>query len=161
MSEEFHYVPSAVSLAGQSFDPSFLLSDHVDKPPDVLKDALLLKHDAAWVRARIPAVFSYVPALSEVEKSLLDVGLIAANVAKGIGYPFICSDYYGSSRLYFSPEGPTAEVQTMIARGFWNLLLTEPDVLDDFSERVYHIGAGVWMEFGCNRGFVYCEESDD
>jgi hypothetical protein len=154
------FVPAEIDLNGNGFSKDYELSESASAhPPAVLLDALEHGYDAAWVRARLPNVFGFIPSLSEVEKSLLDVGFVAVINGEEFGYPFICSDYYGRTRLMFSPEGPDRNKQSIIAKAFWSLLLDDPDTISDFKERVYHPGASIWMLFGCTDGVLsYSEE---
>src|SRR5262245_33440772 len=76
------FVPAAVELEGDGFSSDFDLRDLVGQyPPAILARPIERQYDAAWVRARLPRVFEFTPELSEVEKSLLDVGFVA--VASG------------------------------------------------------------------------------
>ena len=61
----------------------------------------------------------------------------------------------------FSPEGPDQETRTKIAAAFWSLFLQVPDDLADFEARVFHRGAGIWMQFRCVDGEPRYEESED
>ena len=108
----------------------------------------------------MPRVFGFTPEVSDAEKSLLDVGFVA--VATGnAGLPFICTDYYGRTALMFSPDGPAKDMQAKIAAAFWALLLASPDDVEDFEATVFHLGAGVWMHFGCQDGVPTYRESED
>jgi len=154
------FVPALVELDGTMFSTEFYLRDFAGpQPPVVLAGPMQQQFDAAWVRARLPVVFGFVPEVAEVEKALLDVGFVAVPERSSVGIPFVCTDYYGRTGLTFSPEGPDRAIQALIARAFWPLLLQEPDELADFSARVYHPGTGNWMHFGCEHGEPYCEES--
>ena len=139
----------------------FRLSDHLDAnaAPPVLRRAMQDGWDVAWVRARLPRVFGYEPMVSEMEKTLLWECFVA--VRGDDAYLFACDDHYGKTALYFSGAGSDEETKSEIARAFWSLLLREPDDLADFSARVYHPGAGVWMTFACKDGEPSFEESDD
>jgi hypothetical protein len=106
-------------------------------------------------------VFGFTPELSQVEKSLLDVGFVAVAPGSSVGFPLVCRDYYGQTGIVFSPEGPDQNTQTQIAAAFWSLLLQVPDDVADFEATVYHPGAGVWMHFGCKDGEPTYEESED
>src|SRR5262245_52624838 len=90
----FNFVPAALELDGNGFSANFYLRDSAgDRPPAILGRPLEQQYDAAWVRARLPRVFGFTPELSQVEKSLLDVGFVAVTVGSTIGFPFICTDY--------------------------------------------------------------------
>jgi hypothetical protein len=106
-------------------------------------------------------VFEFTPDLSEVEKSLLDVGFVAVPEGSPIGLPFVCADDYGRTGLMFSPDGPDQDTQEKIARAFWGLLLEGRDDVADFDATVYHPGAGIWMHFGCEDGEPFYRESDE
>jgi hypothetical protein len=160
--DDFAFMPATVKLNGNGFSIDFRLADIVGKrPPAILARPIKQQYDAAWVRARIPRVFGFTPELSEVEKSLLDIGFIAVEAESSVGIPFELTDYYGKTGLMFSPEGPDQILQTKIAKAFWSLLLQSPDNLDDFESTVFHPGAGIWMHFGCRDGIPSYEESED
>lgn len=159
---DFTFVPAAVELDGNGFSTDFHLRDVAgERPPAILARPIEQQYDAAWVRARLPCVFGFTPQLSEVEKSLLDVGFVAVAVGTSIGIPFICTDYYGRTGLMFSPDGPDQGTRAKIASAFWSVLLQLPDDLIDFDATVYHPGAGVWMHFGCEDGELSYSESED
>jgi len=158
----FTFVPAAVELDGNGFSADFDLRDVVgERPPAILASPIEHQYDAAWVRARLPRVFGFTPELAEVEKSLLDVGFVAVAAGSSVGFPFICTDYYGRTGLMFSPDGPEQDTQARLASAFWSLLLQAPDDLADFEATVYHPGAGIWMHFGCENGEPSYRESDD
>lgn len=156
----YTFMPADVELAGSASSLDCYLSDHCGAhAPQVLQNAVDEQFDAAWVRARIPNVFGFTPHLAEVEKSLLDVGFVAVAEEALVCYPFICSDHYGRSALMFSDEGPDGDVKRSIAAAFWDVLMQNPDDLSDFAERVYHPGAGVWLNYRCRSGEICCEET--
>jgi hypothetical protein len=155
-------MPSDSKLNGRSFRTDYRLCDHFDVPvPSVLRYPVDQGFDAAWVRARLPSVFGFTPEPTEVEKTLLCVGFAAVTEGGSICYPFICTDHYGRSALMFSDEGPEEAVKRSIADAFWGALVQYPDDLTDFEERVYHPGAMVWLNYGCESGHLYCEESKE
>jgi hypothetical protein len=98
--EGFTFVAAAVELAGDGFSSEFYLRDFAgDRPPPLLRRPLEQQYDAAWVRARLPRVFGFTPEVAEVEKALLDVGFVAIPEGKKMGFPFVCTDYYGRTGL--------------------------------------------------------------
>ena len=158
----FTFVPAAVALNGKHFSSGFHLRDSVGEHlPAILARPMKHGYDAAWVRARLPRVFGFSPEVSDVEKSLFDVGFVAVAAGSSVGLPFICTDYYGRTGLVFSPDGPDDSTQAKIAAAFWSLLLQEPDELADFEATVYHPGASIWMHFGCEDGEPSCRESQE
>lgn len=158
----FTFIPAEVELEGDSFSLEYRLCDQIgDEAPSILRYALSRQFDAAWVRARIPATFGFTPEFVDVEKSLLYIGFVAVPEDKLVGYPFICTDHYGRSALMFSDHGPEKTVKQAIASAFWRLLIEHPVDLADFEERVYHSGAGVWLNYGCKHSHIYCEETVD
>jgi hypothetical protein len=68
--------------------------------------------------ARLPRVFAFTPELAQIEKALLDVGFVALPLGSSVGFPFVCTDYYGRTGIMFSPEGPDQEARTQIASAF-------------------------------------------
>jgi hypothetical protein len=158
----YTFMPAHVELDGSSFSLDYPLSD---QPGDLLPPALRLPVsqgiDAAWVRARIPNVFGFTPEPAEIEKSLLYSGFVAVTKDQSVCYPFLCTDHYGRAALMFSNDGPEEAVKRAIADAFWGGLAQDPGDLMDFEERVYHPGAMVWLNYGCQSGRVYCDESEE
>src|SRR5262249_55931887 len=148
-SKGWSFLPCIGTLAGHSFRGSHWLSDHVDvaDTPAALRRALASGWDAAWVRARLPRAFAYEPAVPEVEKALLSECFVAS--VGDDAFLFECSDHYGRTGLFFSPEGPDDAARDAIARAFWHVFLRDPDNLADFEARVFHPGAGVWLDYVC------------
>jgi hypothetical protein len=162
MQGDWTFVSAAIELDGNGFSTDFYLSDFAGAhPPSILAGPLQHEYDAAWVRARLPQVFGLTPELPEVEKSLLDVGFVAVAKGNSVGFPFICTDYYGRTGIMFSPDGPELDTQAKIASAFWSLFLQTPDDVVDFEATVYHPGAGVWMHFSCQDGDITYNESED
>jgi len=157
---DFTLVPGRVRLDGDRLTGGFELLHYVgSQPPLVLRPALDQHYEAAWVRARIPVVFGFTPEFPrDAEKCLMDVGFVAVPPHRRWGYPFVCTDYYGRAKLWFSPDGPRKSRKAAIARAFWSLLLAEPDDLVDFEEEVCHTGVDRWLRFGCREGIPYCKE---
>jgi len=159
--DEFKFVPALIELNGNGFRIGFKLADLIGgRAPAVLVAPLKGKYDVSWVRARLPTAFGFTPEVSEVEKSLLNVGFIAVT-ADMTGIPFKCADYYGRTGIMFSPEGPDPALQQKVAEAFWQLLLLSPEDLSDFQAKVYHPGAGIWMHFGCSGGEPTFAQSSD
>jgi hypothetical protein len=158
----YTFVPAEVKLAGNGFSHGFHLRDAVGAPPPaILANPIEAQYDAAWVRARLPRVFGFIPGDSDVEKTLLYVGFVAVPLESQTGFPFICTDYYGRTGLMFSPEGPDTETQTKIANTFWSLLLQNPSDLSDFESTVFHPGACIWMHYYCKNGELEYSESEE
>lgn len=156
------FMPADVELDGNSSSLNHRLEDQCDdRAHPALLGPVRRGFDAAWVRARIPRLFGFTPEPAEGEKALIDVGFVAVAEAGMVCYPFLCADHHGRSALGFSDEGPTRDIQRSIAIAFWTALAGEPEELADFERRVYHPGAGVWLDYGCESGRVYCDESED
>jgi hypothetical protein len=154
----YTFMPAYVELDETSFSHDYRLSDHVSgREAPALRFPVEHGFDAAWVRARIPSVFGFTPEKAEVEKALLYVGLVAVPEGEAVCYPFICTDHYGRSALMFSDDGPEEAVKRSIAAGFWGLLMQNSEDVTDFVERVN--GPMGWLNYGCEAGRVYCEES--
>jgi hypothetical protein len=156
------FLPAAVELDGVAFSIDFDLRDSVGKhQPPILARPIQHQYDAAWVRARLPRVFGFTPEVSQAEKSRLEIGFVAVKARHAVAFPFKCKDYYGRTGLMFSPDGPDQPTQAKIAASFWSLLLQSPDDFADFEARVYHVGAGVWMQFCCENSELSYRESMD
>ena len=155
-------MPAHVELDGTAFGLGDRLHDHVtDRGHPAFRLSLEHGFDAAWVRAQIPNTFGFTPERAEVEKAVLDIGFVAVPEGEAVCYPFVCTDHYGRTGLMFSEGGPEEAIKRSIAAAFWGLLAQEPEDLTDFDERVYHPGAGVWLNYGCKDGHVYCDETDE
>jgi len=156
-SKDFTFVPARIQLNGTMLE----LGQYFDEHPKMPRARIPKHADAAFVRARIPHIFGYTPIYDEdQEKSLLSEGFVAVLPDGKTAVPFECSDYYGRTSLTFSGDGPEEPLRTQIADAFWETVESEPNVLDDFEQSVFHPGACVWMQFGCKNGELYCDESD-
>ena len=124
--------------------PSYPLSAFVADPPPTLaacRDEYGESMDAAWVRARIPAVFRFAPATlirPECKYSLVDHAFVACSSVEGSNVweaiPFVCVSDDLKAMLIFSPDGSEDEVRQRIAAAFWGLLLSEPNDLHTFRD---------------------------
>jgi hypothetical protein len=82
--------------------------------------------------------------------------------ASAVGIPFLCSDYYGESELFFPNDpAPNAETIQKIGLAFWSLLLQDVNDLIDYTDRMEHLGAGVTIEFGVDDGEPFMRELPD
>lgn len=158
----FTIMPAEVELDGVMFEPSFRLNElPADCVPPVLRVPIERQFDVAWVRARLPVVFGCAPEPSEREKTFLLQGFVAVPDGADEGIAFQCSDYYGKTSLTFSQTEDDEHLKDRVADAFWGVLLSDADALADFNGRSYHVGAGVWLNYGCEDGEPYCFESDD
>lgn len=129
-----------------------------------LRELLEHKCDAMWVRARIKALFNIdsPPEGERIEKSFMFFGFVAVILrSRKVACLFECTDYYGSSHLFFSEQGPEPEIQSAIASAFWEMLLSDPEQLAEFSDKAYHVGAGIWMAYGYKQGEFFYEEEQE
>ena len=110
------------------------------------------------MRARLPYPFGCTPEETETEKTFLYQGFVAVPDGAEEAIAFECSDYYGKTSLMFSAPETDEDLKARIADAFWSVLLTDPDDLTDFRRRFDHIGAGVTLMYGCEKGEPYCEE---
>jgi hypothetical protein len=158
----YTFVPAELELDGVVFQRSFHLSElSRDRIPPVLRVPLEWRYDVAWVRARLPDAFGISPEPTELEKAFLYVGFVAVRDGSDEGIAFELSDYYGRTSLTFSPSESDEAMKQEVANAFWGLLLADPNALADFEGRAFHVGAGVWMTFGCDGGEPYYHESED
>jgi hypothetical protein len=78
---------AVVELDGSSFSLDYGLSDYLaDRLPPTLRLPVSQGIDAAWVRARIPNVFSFTPEPAEIEKALLYTGFVAVTEDRSVCY---------------------------------------------------------------------------
>jgi hypothetical protein len=161
---EWSFAAGRVELAGDSIATGprleALLSAH---HPEVLRLLPEPDTDAIWVRARIEAMFGTrsPPEDQRVEKSLMEFGFVAKRERSGaeVAIPFVCSDYYGSSALSFARAVPALD-QDAIGDAFWGLIASGRK-LADYRDRAYHVGAGVWMAYGCTNGSLFIEYPEE
>ena len=157
----YTFMPAHVELDGSSFSLDYLLSDQLgDLLPPALRLPVSQGIDAAG-SSPYPKCLRLHARPAEVEKSLLYSGFVAVTEDRSVCYPFLCTDHYGRAALMFSNDGPEEAVKRAIADAFWGALAQDPDDLTDFEERVYHPGAMVWLNYGCQSGRVYCDESEE
>ena len=158
----FAIMPAALELDGTSFSLTFPLADlPPDQIPPVLRLPIQEHYDASWVRARLPIAFGIVPEPSEGEKSFLSIGFVAVAEGANEAVAFECADHYGKTSLIFSEHEVDDSAKQAIALAFWNVLLSEPDDLEDFEATVLHLGAPVTLHFGCENGEPFCHEIPD
>jgi hypothetical protein len=158
----FTIVPAEVDLEGRSFSPSFPLAEiPLSRIPPILRAPVEKHFDVSWVRARLPHAFGISPEPSGAEKILIDVGFVAVLDGEGEGLAFRCSDYYGKTSLMFSDAETNEATKEKAANAFWDVLLSEPDMLEDFEARVPHLGASVMLHFGCENGEPFLRETPE
>jgi hypothetical protein len=161
-STDFQFIQATVKLNGWSFSLEYPLTDFLPKKiPSSLRAALKDDVDANWVWARISREFETDLSVSQTEKSLLHQGFLALTNDLQTAYPFVCSDYYGKTKLMFSKEGPETALKEKIAADFWGLLLQRPNDLTSFNQKVFHPGVGIWMNFGCKGGIPHFFETNE
>jgi hypothetical protein len=154
----FTIVPADPQLDGTMFSSSFPLNElPSSRIPPVLRVPVAQKYDVAWVRARLPMAFGCRPEPAQVEKTFLLQGFVAVPDGVNEGVAFECLDYYGKTSLTFSEAERDDDLKTRVANAFWDILLAEPDELEDFWAEFYHIGADIKVVYGCERGEPYCE----
>jgi hypothetical protein len=153
------------------YSPGGDFADHPGlkkRAPDIWRWAQR-KHDAPWVRGRLERLFhiSSQPAEQQGEKCCFWHELAAVYTGPSgplVGVVFLCCDYYGSSEVMFEQERPRRapaigeEDQRRVAGALWELLLEEPGDVPEYTDRMYHSGAGVWLEFGIRRGWPFMKE---
>lgn len=163
-SGEWSFAAARVELAGGSFDIGPRLEPILAaRLPAVLHLLPEPGTDAIWARARIEALFGIAspPENQRIEKSLMEFGFVAKREQSGhaVVIPFVCSDYYGKSALSFAEAVPISDVQA-IGDAFWGLI-TSGGKLAEYRDRAYHIGAGVYMEYGCTNGNLFLEYPEE
>jgi hypothetical protein len=153
------------------YSPGDDLADHPglkERAPAVWRWARR-KQDAPWVRGRLGQLFGipWPPADQQGEKCCFWQELAAAYHGGGgslAGVIFLCCDYYGSSGVMFEEQRPRRAPaisegdQRRVATALWELLLEEPGDVPEYTDRMYHSGAGVWVEFGIRRGRPFMRE---
>ena len=158
------FVPANVVLHGSAFSPQFDFVDWcalsaIAIPPIVNRDL-----NAPWVLGRLLALFDTenTPEDEREEKCCFHASFIAiAQEFEHVAAPFTASDVYGRTSLWFSDEGaPPQQLRTAIAHDFYNLILKQPESLVDYQNRMYHPGAGAWIDFGVDCGEPYMVERE-
>jgi hypothetical protein len=131
------------------------------------------EQDAPWVRARLERLFQMpsTPAGDQGEKCCFNtyVAAVIPNTDGTFeGIIFICCDYYGASEIMFEEPAPHQEplisplLRRRLAASLWDLLLDDVNDVQDYADRMYHSGAGVWIRFGIRRGRPFMiEEAEE
>ena len=157
--QQVTFVPALIQLEGTRFSAQFKLVDWAHQQSRPLPAIVRGDENAAWLLGRLTYLFNTenIPEDERVEKTCFGVSFIAVLHHHGsVAIPFECSDHYGCTSLLFSSDGePPLELRTAIADAFYGLMLDEPDSLTDYDDRMYHAGAGYWVEFGVSNGEPY------
>lgn len=166
--ETYSFAPAQVELEGDALSSEFGLQDFLSESaysgaayPGWVKEMAESGLDAMWVQGRLRQEFLCDPAVSDLEKTSISLGFAAVNKSSsGEAHLFLCTDYYLMTGFIFSEPGPDDQTRRDIACDFWKLLLANPNDIADYDGETYHIGAGVWMRYGCHDGEFYYEESE-
>ncbi|WP_425618630.1 hypothetical protein NA78x_002339 [Anatilimnocola sp. NA78] len=162
---EIAFVPARVTLHGSSFSSVFPLNEFTAGVSPATKALIRPGEDAPWVLGRLIRLFltERIPEDQRSEKSCFFACFVAVMHQRGnLAIPFEVSDYYGRTSLMFSSEdAPSQELQAEIATAFWSLLMSEPAELEDYEDRMDHVGAGVWIRFGVENGEPFMFEDSD
>ncbi|WP_442509505.1 hypothetical protein SH528x_001081 [Novipirellula sp. SH528] len=163
--QDVTFVPASTKLAGTSFSVQFNLLDWARDQNQRLPAIVHGDENAAWFLGRLMHLFNTANVAEDerMEKTCFDVSFVAVlHNASNIAVPFDCSDHYGRTSLMFSSDDePPLELRSEIANAFFGLMLDEPDSLIDYDNRLFHSGAGFWIEFGVSQGEPYFDESAD
>lgn len=162
--EGIAFVPADVEFSGYENGPA-LAETLVDAEPAV-RAIVRPGEDAPWASGRIQRVFHQRqnPESERGEKCCMWFTFLAVIIKDGcaLGIPFICTDDYGKTNLLFGDDPhPGAETMQTIANAFWSLLLASPGDLEDYIDRMEHLGAGVTIEFGVEDGEPFKREVPD
>jgi hypothetical protein len=154
-------------MEGTLFHPKYPFVNFLEASPmdDRLAHLLEKKLDAIWVRARLKAIFGVdsAPEGVRIEKSFSSFFVLATAETPSnasIKIPFECSDHYGRTSLFFSPNEVDSSLTESVATSFWQLV-TDEVTLSDFEDKAFHLGVGVWMYFGCKDGQPFYSEKDN
>ncbi|MCA9069402.1 MAG: hypothetical protein KDA84_10785 [Planctomycetaceae bacterium] len=163
--DDLTIAPAKIELYGSMFDLTHHLEDHLKQRSVSAEVRALIRprQNAIWIRARAQRLFHIPSSVAEdrIEKSFFQAEFLAIFPEEGqyIGVPFECSDYYGRTGLTFSSEdSPPESLQDKIADAFWELLLSDPNDIEDYRDTMFHLGAGVEIEFGVEDGEPFFEE---
>lgn len=155
------FVPAAVDFSGYENGPT--LAEALAKAEATIRAIVNPGEDAPWASGRIQRVFQQrqIPEDERGEKCCTLFTFLAVIVDRDsiVGIPFVCTDHYGESILLFGDDPPPdAETMQSVANAFWSLLLSKPNDLADYSDRMEHLGAGVTIEFGVDDGVPFMRE---
>lgn len=163
--EDVTFVPASTKLAGMSFSAQFNLIDWALGQDRKLPAIVRGDENAVWFLGRLMYLFNTANAAEDerMEKTCFDVSFVAVlHNESNIAVPFDCSDRSGRTSLMFSSDDePPLKLRTEIANAFYGLMLDEPNSLTDYDNRLFHSGAGCWIEFGVCQGEPYFDESTD
>lgn len=156
------FVPARVTLTGAVFEYVFPLADCLEEVFAATRAILQPGADAPWVLGRLKRLFGIerLPIENRGKKTCFYAAFLAVLPERGnLAVPFECTDNYLETALMFSSENaPPQDLQETIARAFWGLLLTEPDELTDYNERMLFQGEGIWIRFGVEHGEPFLVE---
>lgn len=62
--------------------------------------------------------------------------------------------------MFSSEDASPHDLQETIARVFWGRLLTDPDELQDYNERMLFRGEDIWNRFGVEQGEPFLVEDE-
>lgn len=158
------FAPARVTLTGTKFDYVFPLADCLDGVFSATKAIVRPGVDAPWALGRLMRLFGIekLPVDDRGEKTCFYAAFLAVLPEQNnLAVPFECTDNYLESSLMFSSENPPPrDLQERIAKAFWGLLLTEPDELKDYNERMLFQGEDIWIRFGVEHGEPYLVEDE-
>ena len=158
-------VPASTRLAGTSCSTQFKFIDWAREQDRKLPAIVRGEENAAWFFGRLIYLFNTanVSYDERMEKTCFDVSFVAVlHNNSNIAIPFNCVDHYGRTSLIFSSDDePPLGVRSEIANSFYGLMLDQPDLLTDYENRLFHSGAGSWIEFGVSLGEPYFDEVAD
>jgi len=156
------FVPARVTLTGGTFDYVFPLADSLEEVFAATRAIVQPGADAPWVLGRLMKLFGIekLPVGGRGGKTCFHAGFLAVLPGRdNLAVPFECTDNYLESSLMFSSDdAPPRDLQETIARAFWGLLLTDPDALTDYNERMLFRGEGIWIRFGVEHGEPFLVE---
>jgi len=162
---EIIFVPARVELTGTWFQFAFNLSETMTDLSPEARAIVPPVYDAPWVMGRLMRLFGtqQIPEEDRGEKACFYASFLAVLPERdNLAIPFECSDHYAKTALTFSTDDPPEkELQEAIAKNFWGLLLAEPTDVEDYEDRMYHSGAGIWIRFGIEDGEPFMIEESD
>ncbi|MEZ6093182.1 MAG: hypothetical protein R3C03_02940 [Pirellulaceae bacterium] len=157
----YTFVPADVDFNGYENGPKLI--DAMSNVDPSVRAIVRPGEDAPWASGRIQKLFRQrqLPESERGEKCCMNFVFLAVVVSdnQAVGIPFLCTDNYGESKLYFGDDPPhNSDTMTSIGHAFWSLLLQDANDLVEYVDRMEHVGAGVTIEFGVEYGEPFMRE---
>jgi hypothetical protein len=133
------------------------------KSAPTLKPLLKAKHEAVWVLGRLMSLYGIEPADEHErgDEAMMECSLYACpdGEASDAGFPFFVSDVRGRTNISFGKNTPK-KISKKIAQAFAQLLLTDGDDIEDFSQTLGGDSPSA-LRFGIRSAAPFCVDATE